>query len=250
MSAGGRGLRIMAITVVVSLVVLAVLDRVAARVVAGQIAAQAQRAEDLPSRPSVSLGGFPFLTQVASGRYRDVEIDVRGYTQDGARVDRVHARLLGVRLPLSDALGGRVDRIPVDRVTAEVELTFDDINAYLAAQGSDTRVQAAGTAIEVSGNVAILGTTYPLSGTADVGVEPASVTFVPRELAQAVGSVLPPSVRDTARSLLTVKVPLTGLPFNMQLRSATVAPDRMTFVAGGENVVLDTTARGSVRPSP
>jgi LmeA-like phospholipid-binding len=246
---GGRGLRIVAITVVVSLIVLAVLDRVAAHVVAGQIASRAQRTENLPSRPDVSLGGFPFLTQVVAGRYRDVEVDVRGYTQQGARVDRVHARLSGVRLPLSNVVRGQVKRIPVDRVTAEVDLTFDDINAYLAAQGSSTRVTAAGSAIRISGNVSILGMNYPLTGTADLGVEPTSVTFTPRELAQTVGSLLPPPLRATAVSLLTAKIPVNGLPFNMTLRSATVSPDRLTFAAAGENVVLDTTATGSATSS-
>jgi hypothetical protein len=41
--------------------------------------------------------------------------------------------------------------------------------------------------------------------------------------------------------LLTAKIPVNGLPFNMTLRSATVSPDRLTFAAAGENVVLDTT---------
>lgn len=237
--ARGRGLRITAITVILLLIVLVVVDRVAARVVAGQIAVQAQRAEDLPTRPDVSLGGFPFLTQVVAGNYRDVRVDVRGHVEQDVRVDRVHANLAGVQVPLSDVVRGQVDRVPVKRLVAEVGLTFGDINAYLRTQGSDLTVSPVGQAIRVGGSVEILGTRYPVSGTADIGVQPAEVIFTPRELADSVGSLLPPALRETALNLLTVHVPVTGLPFNMKLRSASVSADRITFAAAGNDVVLD-----------
>ncbi|CAJ59606.1 hypothetical protein FRAAL0940 [Frankia alni ACN14a] len=228
--------------VVVLLIVLVVVDRVAARVVAGQIATQAQRAEHLPSRPAVSLGGFPFLTQVVAGNYRDVRVDVRGHVEQDVRVDRVRADLAGVRVPLADVVRGDVRRIPVDRLAARVELTFADVNAYLRRQGSAITVSPDGQAIRVAGSVQVLGTTYPVSGTADIGVQPASVTFTPRELAASVGAILPPALRQAATELLTVHVPVAGLPFNMQLTSATVAGDRITFAADGRHVVLDADA--------
>ncbi|WP_018505259.1 LmeA family phospholipid-binding protein [Parafrankia discariae] len=250
MSPGGRrGLRIFLITMVVALVVVGVLDRVAARVVADQIATRAQNAENLAERPDVSLGGFPFLTQVVAGRYRDVELEVHGYEQDGTRVDRVHADLTGVRLPLSDVLRGEVERVPVDRVDAEVDLTFNDLNAYLASQNSQLKVSPAGQGIQIGGTVDLLGTPYPVSGTADIGVAPDAVTFTPRELAPDLEALIPPGLLDTVRSLLTVRVPVAGLPFNMKLRSATVRADRLTFAAGGENVLLDADIAPAVAPA-
>ncbi|WP_261568690.1 LmeA family phospholipid-binding protein [Frankia gtarii] len=238
----GRGLRITAVVVVVGLIVGVVVDRVAARVVAGQIATQAQRTEHLPSRPTVSLGGFPFLTQVVAGNYRNVRVDVRGHVEQDVRVDRVHADLAGVRLPFADVVRGEVRRIPVDRLTARVELTFADVNAYLRSQGSTAAVSPDGQGIRVAGSVEILGTAYPVSGTADVGVQPAAVTFTPRELSGSVGAILPPALRQAAAALLTVRVPVAGLPFNMQLTSATVMADRIAFAAGGHDVVLDADA--------
>jgi hypothetical protein len=235
----GRGLRITAVVVVVLLIVLVVVDRVAARVVASQIAMQAQRAEHLPSRPSVSLGGFPFLTQVVAGNYRDVRVDVRGRVEQDVRVDRVHADLTGVRVPLADVVRGDVRRIPVDRLAARVEMTFVDVNAYLRGQGSAITVSPDGQAIRVAGSVQVLGNAYPVAGTADIGVQPAAVTFTPRELAASVGTILPPALRQAATELLTVHVPVSGLPFNMQLTSATVEGDRIAFAADGRGVVLD-----------
>ncbi|OAA26382.1 Protein of unknown function (DUF2993) [Frankia sp. EI5c] len=240
MSRGARrGLTIFLVTVVLALIVVGVLDRVAARVVADQIATRAQSSQNLAERPDVSLAGFPFLTQVAAGRYRDVDIEVRGYEQEGVRVDRVRAELNGVRLPLSDVLRNEVERVPVDRVEAQVDLTFDDLNRYLASQQPPARVSPAGQGIEISGNVEVLGSQYPVSGTADIGVTADAVTFTPRELASGLGTVIPSELVEPLRALLTVRVPITGLPFNMRLKSAVVGADRLTFTAGGQNVLLD-----------
>lgn len=229
------------ITLGVVVALLVVLDQVAVRVVESQLATRAQRSEGLAARPDVSLGGFPFLTQVAAGRYRDVDVVVDGYEEAGVRVDQVRANLSGVSVPLSDVVRGQVESVPVDDVRAEVDLTFDDVNAYLASQGLTARVRSEGDVVRVSGPVTLLGMTYDLSGTAAIGVVADAVTFTPREVSAAVDLLLPSELREQALALLTVKVPVTGLPFNMALTSAVVSDDRVTFAAGGQHVVLDTT---------
>ncbi|MCM3885459.1 DUF2993 domain-containing protein [Frankia sp. R82] len=249
----GRGVRVVAVLVVVLLALLLAIDRITPRVVAGLIAAQAQRSEGLAARPDVSLGGFPFLTQVWRGNYRDVRVDVRGQVEQGLRVDRVHAELVGAHVPPGDVVHGDVRRIPVDRLTAQVELTFTDLNAYLRSQGSAVEVGSAGTGIRVSGSLDVLGATVDAVGTADISVAPTEITFTPRELTAPVGASLSPAISQ----LLTVRVPVVGLPFNLRLTSATVRSDRIVFGAAGQNVVLDpnvvgrvTGAESSVRARP
>ncbi|MCK9897595.1 DUF2993 domain-containing protein [Frankia sp. AgB32] len=239
----GRGARITAVVVVVLLGLLVAVDRITVRVVASQIATRAQRSEGLPSRPGVSIGGFPFLTQVVAGDYRHVQVDVRGRSEQGLRVDRVHADVTDARIPLADVVHGQVRQVPVDHLTARVELTFADINAYLRGHGTEITVGAAGQAIRVAGSVTILGGVYPLTGTASIGVQPDAVTFTPQELTAA-GTTLPPALQATAAQLLTVRVPIAGLPFNLRLSSATVGTDRIIFEALGENVVLDPNSVG------
>jgi|GEM_PF-917263 len=238
---GSRTIRITVGVVVGVLVLLFIGDRVAARVVSSQIATEAQRSQNLPTKPSVSIGGVLFLPQVVRGNYQDINIDVRGSVQEGLRVERVRSHLDGVHIPLSDVIGGNVTKIPVDSLDADVEVTFTDIDAYLAAQGSKLTVAPAGTAIRVSGPVNIFGTDYPVEGTAAIGVEPDAFTFTPRELAQNVTAALPPAWHDEIVKLLTIKIPVEGLPFNLKLTAATVLSDRMRFSAAGENVILDTT---------
>jgi DUF2993 family protein len=55
---------LIAVIILVGLLVAA--DRVGAVVASHEIASQVQTAYNLPSKPSVTVRGFPFLTQVAS----------------------------------------------------------------------------------------------------------------------------------------------------------------------------------------
>jgi hypothetical protein len=254
---GSRTMRVTLIVVAVLLVLGFVVDRLTAHVAADQIATEAQRSQHLPTKPSVSLGGPLFLPQVVAGDYHDVNVDIRGSVQDGLRIDRVRSHLDGVHIPLSSIIGGRVTTVPVDSLDADVELTFADLNAYLAAQNqsgalvSNISVHAAGSAIRISASVNIGGQHYPSEGTADLGVQPGAVTFTPRELSQGIAAILPPGLREQVVKLLTVTVPIVGLPFNLKLTSATVLADRLRFSAAGTNVVLDTTAvtPGTSQPS-
>jgi hypothetical protein len=232
---------------VVLLVLGFVADRVTVRVVSDQIATQTQRSQNLPTKPSVSIGGALFLPQVVRGDYQDVNIDVRGSTEDGLRVDRVRAHLDGVHVPLSSIIGGNVKKIPVDSLDADVELTYPNINAYLATQEQPNalvtgiHIGPAGSAVKITSTLNFGGQSYPFDGTADIGVKPAAFTYTPRELSQGIAALLPPALRDQVIKLLTITVPVEGLPFNLKLTAATVLPDRMRFSAAGKNVILDTT---------
>jgi hypothetical protein len=56
-----------------------------------------------------------------------------------------------------------------------------------------------------------------------------------------VAALLPPQWRAAVLQLLTLKVPVEGLPFNLKLTSANVLADRLVFSAAGHDVILDTT---------
>jgi hypothetical protein len=240
---GTAGRRVL-IAVVVVLVLVVAVDRIAAHVLASQIATRAQRAEGLPTKPDVSIDGFPFLTQVISGRYHDVKVTVHGFQHDGPRVETVRADLKGVHVPLSDGVRGKVSRVPVDSVEASMHATFADINAYLAARDNPARASGDGSMLRISGPVTIFGTSYPLAGSATIGVAGDTVTLTPSAVSQAVGASLPAGLRQAAIGLLTVKLPVQGLPFNLHLRSAKVSGDGLTFTAGGTSVVLTNTTLG------
>ncbi|WP_406437410.1 DUF2993 domain-containing protein [Streptomyces sp. NBC_00631] len=74
-----RALRIFLIVVVVIGVLFVIVDRVAVHFAQGEAADKLKTTEDLASTPDVSIKGFPFLTQVASGTLDDVHVGIKEY---------------------------------------------------------------------------------------------------------------------------------------------------------------------------
>src|SRR5947209_16786383 len=118
------------ILLAVIVVVLIGADRIALLVAESQIASRVQKSQDLESHPDVSITGFPFLTQVVGGHYREVDVAVKDVTRNGLTVDRVSVRAHGVSVPLGKVLSGSVREVPVDRADATVTLGFDHLNSY------------------------------------------------------------------------------------------------------------------------
>ncbi|MEU9243897.1 DUF2993 domain-containing protein [Streptomyces shenzhenensis] len=74
-----RALRILLIVVVVLGVLFVIVDRVAVHFAQGEAADKLKTTEGLASTPDVSIKGFPFLTQVASGSLDDVHVGIKEY---------------------------------------------------------------------------------------------------------------------------------------------------------------------------
>ncbi|GGN25549.1 LmeA family phospholipid-binding protein [Streptomyces fuscichromogenes] len=97
-----RALRILLITVVVLGVLFVIVDRVAVHFAEGEAAGKLKTTENLASTPDVSIEGFPFLTQVASGTLDDVKVGIKDYdattgtTGRTIRIQDLNADMKGV----------------------------------------------------------------------------------------------------------------------------------------------------------
>jgi hypothetical protein len=96
-STTGRRARRWIIIVAVIVVVLVGLD-FAARVVAQNVMATKIEQQGLSSRPTVSIDGFPFLTQVASKDFSQVKISATDLTEGPVTITKVTATAHGIRL--------------------------------------------------------------------------------------------------------------------------------------------------------
>ncbi|MGW0879706.1 LmeA family phospholipid-binding protein [Streptomyces sp. NPDC002671] len=74
-----RALRITLIVVVILGGLFVVADRLAVHFAEGEAADKLKSTENLASTPDVSIKGFPFLTQAASGSLDDVEVGIKDY---------------------------------------------------------------------------------------------------------------------------------------------------------------------------
>ncbi len=102
-------------------------DRYAARLAAGQIATAVETDAKLARKPHVTIQGFPFLTQVADGKYKHIDVTATDIFQRGEPQGSVlKLDFAGVRLSISKALHGKVGSVPVHSVTGTVAIPFAD----------------------------------------------------------------------------------------------------------------------------
>src|SRR6266536_4742447 len=93
----GHGLRNTIIVVVALLVVLVGLDRLAVFYVQGKIASEIQD-QGFPSKPDVTVHGFPFLSQVATRHFHNVTISSKPVTEGPVVIKTINADMTDVRM--------------------------------------------------------------------------------------------------------------------------------------------------------
>lgn len=195
----------------------AVTDRVAALAAERVVSERLQQDQGLAVRPDVTIGGFPFLTQAADGRYDDVTVHVRDLRRGALTVSDIEAHLVGVHVPLSDVVRQRVNRVRVDHATARITLDYTDLDRMLA--GKHLRVSAGGGGkVHVTATASIAGTGASIGGDAPVTVQ---------------GSEL---VIDAGGA--TVRIPLPSMPFGIRLKSAQATPTAIVVVCSARSLLV------------
>lgn len=224
-----------AVTLLVLLGLLLVADRASAALAARAIAEQVQSGTRVTTEPEVDVGGFPFLTQALAGRYEQVQVRVRDVPAGELRLSRLDATLTGVQVPLSEAVSGRVQRVPVERVRARALVPY----AELARRSGDRRltVEPAGERIRVTGSVQVLGRT--LTATAVSRVEVVQGDLVVTAESYEVGSEAADDLLTRALGdRLDLRIPVAGLPYGLRVTGVDVQPGGVSVLASATDIVL------------
>ncbi len=229
-----RALRRLIIVLVVLFGLFAAADRIAVYVAEGQAASALQKSRGLSQKPSVSIEGFPFLTQLLGGSMDEVKVHANQLTvttPNGTDVtlQDFSADLKGVRLE-----NGFTEAV-ADNATGTATISYADLSAALpkgvtVAYGGNGKVKVAGSASlpvlgeqQVSGTAALNvvgGNSIALSGITGVtGVDPG--------LAGLVATVLEPQFQ------------LSGLPTGLKLTQITAEPTGVSVGVAGTGVVLN-----------
>ncbi|PRY52170.1 Protein of unknown function (DUF2993) [Geodermatophilus tzadiensis] len=226
------------LVVLVVLVLLAlVADPVAEGIAEERVAATLQEAGGLAGAPDVDVAGWPFLTQAVQERYDEVRIGLTADDLGQPEGTRADVTLRGVHVPLSDALSGSVERVPVDRVDGTATLTYALLSREL---GAGTTLERAGDGLRVTRTVEVLGYTVPLTATGDVVLEGDELVVVVEDAA-AGGVGVPGFVVDRAVALLDLRYPVE-LPYDLQLTGVTPGDDGVRVAVEGSDVVFSATA--------
>ena len=264
--------KITAIVVVVLLVVLVGVDRLAAHIAVSQMRKQVavgvdanlQPGQTPPTIRSVSIGGFPFLTQVLFGKYTDIGVGLDNIptTTDGPRISSVDAHLKGVHVALSDAIGNKIKNVPVDQVTATVQMTYADLNAYLKTQKFAFQLAPAdgGKEVKVTGTATLddlglsSGGTFgsvlgglldsgklQFGGTATFSVENNVLKLTPINLTinGSAGGLGGGGTIPLGKAGIPITIPIPNdLPFSVKIDSASSTATGLSVTASAKNVSL------------
>ncbi len=229
--------RALLLIVVALAVLLVVADRLTAQAAAHALSVRARQSGQLASDPTVNIKGFPFLTQAVRGRYTEIDITTHGIHRDGLRLDTVTGRFRGVHVGLAAALDGRVSAVPIDQASGTVDVTYADLDAFLAPRRISVR--AVGGVLEVSGMATAAGKRVLVAGPVQVTLTGGVLALIPTagSLRPAAG-LLPAAAGRAAAAALTVRVTLSALPFGLTLRSLAVEPTELTISAAASGLVV------------
>ncbi len=216
------------------MVLLLAVDRIGVRVADGVIASKVQNSQKLDQKPSVTIEGFPFLTQVIGNHYDSIRLsghDVN-VNADGTevRLDSFKGRLTGVTTT------NHFRGVTAERGTGTATLGYSELSRLLGATvgyGSNGRVTAT-RALSVGGQ----SVTGSVSAVVSVsGGDALTFTDVQVSL-QGVAQSVPQSVTDQFSSIFSHKLSLSGLPFGLQITQVSASQAGIGVSAVASNIQL------------
>lgn len=226
---GGRRTRRYLLVAVIVIALLIVLDFVA-RVVAQNVMATQIQQQGLSQKPDVSIGGFPFLTQVASKNFQRVTISTTNLTEGPVTITKVDVTANGIRLKSYSSASGTITSLSGTAIISFASLgntlaqEFGPLGSLL--NGAGLNLTAAGPS-EVKASLNLLVT----SGSATWRVTRLSGNQLHISLVGSSG--LPSSLLGSIQSL-NVQIP--KLPLGLKIDSINVTPSGVVGQISGHDV--------------
>lgn len=213
----------------------------------------------LTADPDVTITGFPFLTQVAAGRYQHVEIRARGVPSAELGDVSVEADLHGVQVEAADLFGGSVRTIPVEHLDGRVKIEATSLGAYLGipdlqvsappADRSDGTGGTGGSGMSTGGGIVLTGTVpvgpvrATVSVTADLRLDGDNVTIVATDLYFGpegnADFTVPGPLKPVVLGLFSRQVDVRQLPFGVRPTKVYAEGSQVAIEGSGENVVIN-----------
>jgi LmeA-like phospholipid-binding len=222
-------MRKLLIGVIILAALLVAADRISVAVAENQISDRLTSAYGLAGKPGVTITGFPFLTQVVTGDYRQIDVSANQVSADGAVLHHLNVRLTGVHATVSQVLGNGSSMVTADRAAGSAMVGFGTVDHRLP---SGFRLHPDGKNISVSGKLAVGGVQIPVSATVAVGVSGSGISVTPVHVSVPGIATLP----SAYSSQLRVVVPLSTLPLHLRLTSVHVTPDGLWIGAAARDV--------------
>jgi hypothetical protein len=208
---------ILIVVLVIVLGLLVVADRAGAAYADNRAATEMQ-AQGFSSKPHVTIEGFPFLTQVASRDFHNIQITATGEKAGPVEIDHIDATLTNVRVN-SGYSGGTISQLSGTGL-----ITFASLAGASSAPG--LKISAASNdELKLAIDLGIV------SGTAIARVTKVDANQVNVSVISADG--LPASALG---GLGNFTIPIPALPLGMTLQSVSVSAQGVLIHITGQNV--------------
>jgi len=216
------------IVLIALIVLLVAADFIAKAVAQGEVASQIQK-QGFPKKPSVSIEGFPFLTQVASRDFQQIKLSSSNIPEGPVKISRVSATMTGIHLT-----GGFTKGV-IDQLNGSILITFGSLGKTLNSQigplgslvgDSGLKLSAAGSD-EIKASLDLL----VASGSATWKITRPNGQEVQAQLVSSSG--VPSDLLGSLRSF-TVKIP--KLPYNVKIDSVHITPEGIVGRISGHDL--------------
>jgi len=228
-------MRRLLIVLVVLAALLVAADRIGVVVAQNRLASELQQQLDLDAKPDVSIRGIPFLTQAIRGTYKDIRMQLPDVDAGDVQDLAVDARLQGAHVSLSDALGGNVDRIPVDQISGTLLIPYDQLARASGISG--LTITREGDSLRLTGSVQVLGRPVKAEAVGRVEVNDGRIA-INAEQAKVAGIPVPTAVLDEAARLLSFRVQPQNLTLNLRITAVHLTDTGLLVDAVSDDVVL------------
>ncbi|MER5499045.1 DUF2993 domain-containing protein [Streptomyces sp. NPDC002561] len=226
-----RALRILLVIVLVLGGILAAVDRAAVYFAESEVEGRIEVPGATIGSTDVSIGGFPFLTQIVGKNLDEVDVEIIGIETDAngrrLRIDRMNAALHDVRL--SDNYSAAT----AARATGTAVISYEDLTEA-ASDGVAVEYGGKGK-VKVTGTVDLLG--RPISRSVL-----SSVTLVDGHTLRVRADKVPgediPGLEDVVRKKTDFDREIGGLPSGLKLRRIQPTPDGLEISVTGTDVRL------------
>jgi hypothetical protein len=228
---------LIALGVLVALLVAA--DRVALVLAERAAAKTIKTSQHLEHTPSVSVAGFPFLTQLVTGHFGKVTLAASDVTvgREGrtVRMSRVTADLHGVKVARD------LSSVRSDRASATATVTYADLSAALVVPLTYGGPSPDGVG-RITAHKTVTVAVQQLRGTAtaEIKIENGALRFLSPKVgvAGAGSAAVPQPVLDLLASSFGDPLALTHLPFGLQVRSVTADSRGVHVTLTAKNVTF------------
>jgi LmeA-like phospholipid-binding len=247
----GRGLLI---TLIVLLIIVAVVlfaaDRLgrsyAERIISDKVSDQVSNQKATSEKPDVTIEGFPFLTQVAAGKYDEIKIELANFSgpadENGTKkikLPLLDIRAKNVKASLDTLRSG--GNIVAGAVTGTGTIDYKQL-AALVNQPGLTLTEKNG-ALTGAAQVNALGQSIKVTGAAKLSVSDGVVHV---RFANVDSPDLPniPGIKALVAGYadkLGIDVRVPTLPLKLKVQQVQPQADGLKFTAGASNVTLNST---------